>query len=231
MISREWKMRWYEKARRWLVNHARDCAPGNHPRRWSNRELRACGPLFGGDVLNVSGWRDEDKQEGRYRDYFPNAKSYRLTNYWGTDAKNDGEADSLFLDLEAPLPESLRGICDLAWTHTVLEHVGDVEAAFRNLGALTRDAVLVVVPWIQDEHYAPGLYGDFWRFSPLGVRRLMEKSGLELVHLSANEQPWYPVYLFAVGSKQPAAWKGKFPEIDWTRRLGRNQYNYPGCIW
>ena len=103
--------------------------------------------------------------------------------------------------------------------------------AFRNLGALTRDAVLVVVPWIQDEHYAPGLYGDFWRFSPLGVRRLMEKSGLELVHLSANEQPWYPVYLFVVGSKQPAAWKGKFPEIDWTRRLGRNQYNYPGCIW
>ena len=43
MISREWKMRCYEKARRWLVNHARDCAPGNHPRRWSNQELRACG--------------------------------------------------------------------------------------------------------------------------------------------------------------------------------------------
>ncbi len=73
-----------------------------------------------------------------------------------------------FLDLEAPLPDNMRGICDLAWTHTVPEHVGDVETAFRNLGALTRDAVLVVVPWIQDEHYAPGLYGDFWRFAPLG---------------------------------------------------------------
>ncbi len=179
----------------------------------------------------MSGWRDEDKQAGHYRDYFPNAKSYRLTNYWGTDAKNDGAADSLFLDLEAPLPENMRGICDLAWTHTVLEHVGDVETAFRNLGALTRDAVLVVVPWIQDEHYAPGLYGDFWRFTPLGIRRLMEKSGLELVHLSANEQPWYPVYLFAVGSKRPGDWQGPFPAIDWNRRLGREQFNYPGSIW
>lgn len=231
MISREWKMKWYEKARRWLVNHARDGAPANHPRRWSNRELRTCAPLFRGDILNVSGWRDEDKQGGHYREYFSNAQSYRITNYWGTDTSNDGAPDSLFLDLEVPLPDRLYGSCDLAWTHTVLEHVGNVETAFRNLGALTRDAVLVVVPWIQDEHYAQGLYGDFWRFAPQGIRRLMEQSGLELIHLSANEQPWYPVYLVAVGSKKPGDWKGKFPEIDWARRLGRNQFNYPGCIW
>jgi hypothetical protein len=230
MNSREWKMRWYEAARRWLVNHARDCVPGNQPRRWSNQELRATGPLFKGDVLNVSGWRDEDKQEGHYRDYFPNAKSYGITNYWGTDSRNDGADGSLFLDLEAPLPDAMRGVCDLAWTHTVLEHVGDVETAFRNLGALTRDAVLVVVPWIQDEHYAPGLYGDYWRFAPMGIQRLMKGAGLELIHLRANEQPWYPVYLFAVGSKKPEQWKGQFPELDWKRRLGRNQYNYPGCI-
>lgn len=230
MNESDWKMALYEKARRWLVNHARHRAPGNHPRRWSNQELRACGPRFTGDILNVSGWRDEDKQGGHYRDYFPNAASYRITNYWGTDSRNDGAADSLFLDLEAPLPDSMRGICDLAWTHTVLEHVGDVETAFRTLGALTRDAVLVVVPWMQDEHYAPGLYGDFWRFSPLGIQRLMRNAGLELVHLSANEQPWYPVYLVAVGSKKAVGWRGVFPEIDWNRRLGRNQYNYPGCI-
>lgn len=223
-------MRWYEMARRWLVNHARDCAPENQPRRWSNQELRRYGSLFGGDILNVSGWRDEDKQERHYRDYFPNAKSYRITNYWGTDARNDGAEDSLFLDLEAPLPENMRGICDLAWTHTVLEHVGDVETAFHNLGVLTCDAVLVVVPWIQDEHYAKGLYGDYWRFAPMGIQRLMKNAGLELIHLSANEQPWHPVYLFAVGSKKVGQWKGKFPEIDWSRRLGREQYNFSGCI-
>ena len=170
-----WKMQWYEKARRWLVNHARDCTPENQPRRWSNAVLHRVGPLCEGVVLNVSGWRDEDKQEGHYRDYFPNARSYSITNYWGTDSYNDGSPDSLFLDLEAPLPESMHGICDLAWTHTVLEHVRDVETAFRNLGALTRDAMMVVVPWIQDEHYTPGLYGDYWRFTPLGVQRLLPR--------------------------------------------------------
>ena len=230
MISKQWKMRMYEKARRWLVNHARDCSPLNQPRRWSNIELRRYGTLFCGDILNVSGWRDEDKQKGHYRNYFPNAKSYAITNYWGTDSHNDGAEGSIFLDLEAPLPDTMRAICDLAWTHTVLEHVGDIERAVQNLSLLTRDAVLMVIPWIQDEHYSPGLFGDYWRFTPMGVRRLMEGVGLSLVYLSANEQPWYPVYLLAVGSKNPEQWLGKFPGIDWDRRLGREQYNFSGCI-
>jgi hypothetical protein len=230
MNASDWKMNLYEKARRWLVNHARHRAPENEPRRWSNAELRRWGRVFEGDVLNVSGWLDEDKENGHYRDYFPQAKNYGITNYWGTDSKNDGAEDSLFLDLEAPLPEKMNGICDLAWTHTVLEHVGDVDTAVKNLGALTRDAMLLIVPWIQDEHYAPGLYGDYWRYTPMGIQRLMKNAGLELIHISANEQPWYPVYLFAVGSKKPDAWKGTFPEIDWNRRLARQQYNFPGCI-
>ena len=230
MMDRAWKMRCYEKLRRWLVNHARHCMPGQHPRRWSNEELRRYAPLFDGDVLNVSGWRDEDKQQGHYRDYFVNARSYRITNYWGTDSPNDGAEGSVFLDLESPLPESMRGVCDLAWTHTVLEHVGNVEMAFRNLGDLTRDAVMVVVPWIQDEHYTAELYGDFWRFTPMGLQKLMGRAGLELVHINANEQPWYPVYLIAVGTKNPDRWRKAFPAIDWTRRLGREQYNFPGCI-
>lgn len=229
-MSSDWKMKLYERLRRRLVNHARHRAPEQEPRRWSNAELRRWGPVFSGDVLNVSGWRDEDKEGGIYQTYFPKANSYRLTNYWGTDSKNDGAEDALFLDLEAPLPEEMKGICDLAWTHTVLEHVADVETAVKTLGGLTRDAVLLIVPWIQDEHYAPGLYGDYWRFTPMGVQRLMKNAGLELVHLSANEQPWYPVYLFAVGSRQPEKWSGVFPQLDWTRRLAREQYNFPGCI-
>lgn len=229
-MTNDWKMQLYERARRWLVNHARDRAPSNHPRRWSNVELKKWAPLFKGDILNVSGWRDEDKQQGVYRDYFVNASSYALTNYWGTDASNDGAPDSLFLDLEAPLPDKMRETCDLAWTHTVLEHVGNVEMAFQNLGALTRDALLVIVPWIQDEHYSPGLYGDYWRFTPLGLKRLMQHAGLELIHLSSNDQPWYPIYLFAIGSKNVDAWDDIFPKINWELRLSQNQYNYPGCI-
>lgn len=68
-------------------------------------------------------------------------------------------------------------------------------------------------------------------FMPIGIRCMMNGAGLGLIHLNANEQPWYPVYLFAVGSKRPArAVEGKVPKIDWSRRLGREQYNFPGCI-
>ena len=201
------------------------------PRRWSNRALKPLAAAFRGDILNVSGWRDEDKEDGFYRDYFGNASSYKVTNYYGTDGADDGMEDSIFLDLEKDLPDSLHGVCDLAWTHTVLEHVADVEASFVNLGKLTRDVLLIIVPWIQDEHYSPGLYGDYWRFTPMGMQRLMKLAGCELVHLDANDQPWYPVYLLAIGTKHPDKWRGTFPEIDWKKRLGRSQYGYPGCIW
>lgn len=225
------KMQMYERLRRRLTNHARHCMMDQHPRRWSNQELRRWAPLVHGDVLNVSGWRDEDKQGGYYRDYFSNAASYRLTNYRGTDAQDDGTDDALYLDLEAPLPESCLGICDLAWTHTVLEHVGDIQTAFGNLARLSRDLVLVVVPWMQDEHYTPGLYGDYWRFTPMGVERLLNQAGMELLYVSANDQPWYPVYLLAIGSHRPQAWAGRFPSPDRTRRLARTTYNYPKCIF
>lgn len=230
MINREMKMRCYERMRRWLTNHARHCMMEQEPRRWSNRELKKMAPLFSGDVLNVSGWRDEDKEGGCYRDYFSKASAYKVTNYFGTDGPDDGMKDSLFLDLEQALPADMASCCDLAWTHTVLEHVADVETSVKNLGGLTRDAVLVVVPWMQDEHYSPSLYGDYWRFTPMGMKRLMELAGCELIHLAANDQPWYPVYLLAIGSKKADAWSGVFPRIDWNRRLGQNQYNYPGCI-
>ena len=36
------------------------------PRVWSNAELRRLAGLFDGDVVNVSAWRDEDKEGRRY---------------------------------------------------------------------------------------------------------------------------------------------------------------------
>lgn len=231
MSIQELKMRAYERARRWLTNHARHCRLDQEPRRWSNRQLKSLAPRFRGDILNVSGWRDEDKEGGFYRDYFSAATSYKVTNYYGTDGPDDGMQDSVFLDLEAELPETFDQCCDLAWTHTVLEHLQDVETAFINLGKLSRDLLLVVVPWMQDEHYSPGLYGDYWRFTPMGMQRLMRLAGCELICLQANDQPWYPVYLLAIGSKDPSRWGDTFPAIDWNKRLGRQQYGYPNCIW
>ena len=50
------------------------------PREWSNAELRRVAPYFDGRIINVSGWRDEDKVGGHYRDYFTCATAYDISN-------------------------------------------------------------------------------------------------------------------------------------------------------
>lgn len=218
--------------RQWIINRARRAQPGLSPRRWSNHELKTYAPLFGGKIVNVSGWRDEDKEGRTYKSYFTDAESYDITNYWGSHAANDGAPGSLFLDLTADLPANLENQFDLVFTHTVLEHIFDIPKAVRNMAGMTRDAMIMIVPFMQDEHYSPGIYGDFWRVTPLCVKKLMEDNGLTLLHLSSNDNPWYPVYLFAIGSKHPGKWNDKFPSpYAWEKRLGKSTFTYPGCAW
>ncbi len=69
----------------------------------SNETLRQLGPLFSGDVIHVSAWRDEDKEGGHYRDYFPNAASYTITNHTGYRGFQ-GSPGELQLDLTAQPP-------------------------------------------------------------------------------------------------------------------------------
>ena len=51
------------------------------PRVWSNNVLRSFANIFEGEVINVSGWNDEDKEGGFYKDYFSNCSSYKISNY------------------------------------------------------------------------------------------------------------------------------------------------------
>ena len=39
------------------------------PRIWSNNELKKFSDLFRGDIVNISAWRDEDKEGKQIRDY------------------------------------------------------------------------------------------------------------------------------------------------------------------
>lgn len=215
-----------------LMNRARRRNLGLSPRRWSNAELRRVGGLFDGAVVNVSGWRDEDKEDGTYRRYFPRATSYDVTNYWGSSTANDGLEGALFLDLEAPLPEELKGRFDVVFSHTVLEHIYAASTAVANLAAMTRDVMITVVPFMQDEHYTGELYGDYWRYTPLGLKRMLSEHGLEVIYLSSNDTPWYPIYLFCVASRRPDAWRDAFPApYDWDTRVGRDMFLYPDCVW
>jgi hypothetical protein len=173
------------------------------PRVWSNAELRRLGPNFEGDVVNVSGWQDQDKEGGTYREYFPKARSYAITN-WETEARGfQGLPGERFLDLTLPLPEDLVAAYDVVFNHTTLEHIFEVETAFANLCAMTRDIVIVVVPFLQQMHAD---YGDYWRFTPTAVQRMFERAGLTAVFLDFNRERHASVYVLAVGSKHPEGW-------------------------
>jgi len=179
------------------------------PRFWSNRELRRYAKLFRGDVVNVSGWRDEDKEGGRYRDYFTGATSYSITNYKAEARGLQGTPGEIFLDLEQPLVSDLAGRFDVVFNHTVLEHVYECRVAFANLCKMSRDIVIVVVPFLQPYHSD---YGDFWRFTPLALQRMYAENNFALLTCSFNEQWVTSVYMFAIGARHPERWTEHFQE-------------------
>ena len=174
------------------------------PRVWSNAELRKYAPLLGGDVVNVSAWKDEDKEGRHYRDYFSAAATYARTNYKSEARGMQGVADEVFLDLTAPLPVDLKNRFDVVFNHTTLEHVYDVKPAFANLCAMSKDIVVLVVPFLQAYHSD---YGDFWRFSPEAVRRMFEGEGLTPLVVTCNRHAFSSVYVFAIASRHPARWR------------------------
>jgi hypothetical protein len=172
------------------------------PRNWSNAELRKFAPLFDGDVINVSGWRDEDKTGGHYRDYFTAAKSYCISNYRGESGVT-GAAGEVFVDLEADLPQELARRYQVVFNHTTLEHVFDIRKAITNICALSHDTVILVTPFLQQVHYIEGSFGDWWRPTPMCVERLLEEQGFHVVYQSSNDNPWYIVYIVTVACRDP----------------------------
>lgn len=182
------------------------------PRLWSNEVLRKLGPLVEGDLINVSGWLDEDKQGGHYRDYFPGARSYAVSNYGGE--RGEGIPGEVRLDLEAELPAALHLAYDVVFNHTTLEHVFDVFAATRNLCAMSRGLVIVVVPFLQEQHTTES-FSDYWRFTPLGLERLFRHHGFEPVLTTSNHQRGDAVYHLCVAARSPELWRDRLAGHSW----------------
>ena len=174
-------------------------------RVWSNRELEKFGNLFEGDICNVSAWQDADKEGSHYREYFNKAQKYILTNYHDKNARGtQGDRnDEIILDLTDDLIPSLHSKFDVVFNHTTLEHIFDCNKAFSNLCAMTRDIVIVVVPFLQETH---GTYGDYWRFTPQVIDKSFQINGFKTLYLSYNDQAKDSIYIFAIGSKKPDAW-------------------------
>jgi hypothetical protein len=178
-------------------------------RRWSNVELAKYAPLFDGPVINVSAWADQDKEGRTYRGYFRPGTEYWISNIGTSEGEMQGWDNEFFLDLEVDLPPEQVGRFATVFNHTSLEHIWDFRKAFANLCALSSDAVVVIVPWLQPLHAD---YGDFWRFSPQAVVRLFEEQGMKVMHLNWNRAPRQSVYVFAIAVRDSRKWQDKFPD-------------------
>ncbi len=175
------------------------------PRYWSNRELRKWGPLVKGDVINVSAWEDRDKEGGKYAEYFPNRKSYAISNYGGARG-TAADQNQIILDLTAELPKELERRYDVVFNHTTLEHIYEARLAMRNICELSRDLVIIVVPFLQELHWEEGSFWDYWRFSPFAMDELFRGFGFRMIYCTTNDSPVNPVYLFCVGAREPERW-------------------------
>ncbi len=91
-------------------------------------------------------------------------------------------------DLCAPLDSEVEGRFDVVICEQVLEHVLDPNAAAANLRGLCRPGgtVIVSTPFLIKVHELPmfGMY-DYWRFTPRGLRTLLERAGLEVESVGA----------------------------------------------
>ena len=119
-------------------------------RIWSNNELKKFAHFFSGSIVNVSAGEDRDKQGDIYKKYFTSANSYSITNFF--DGREPGQ-DEFFLNLEAEIDDiNMIRKFDVVFNHTVLEHIYNITTAFKNLCALSKDVVIIVVPFMQQMH-------------------------------------------------------------------------------
>mgnify|MGYP000285859849 CR=1 FL=1 len=193
------------------------------PRIWSNSELKKFSGHFKGNVINVSAWKDKDKEGYYYRDYFSKASEYWTTNLISEDVENE-----ILLDLSIPLKEELHEKFDVVFNHTVLEHVFELETAFNNLCDLSNDIVIIVVPFLQEEHGIYG-FGDYWRFTPQAIDKLFKLNDMETIYINYNNHKESSIYVFAIGSKKKHKWNeiinhpsnkcNEIYEVDIGRRI------------
>lgn len=182
-------------------------------RHWSNVQLKKYSADFSGEIVDVSAYRDEDKEGEYYRNYFNNAQKYYLTNYGGTHGES-GSEDEIKLDLVKDLPEDLRRRFDVCFNHTTLEHVFDINKAFDNICEMAREAVILVVPWVQQVHTCDS-FKDYWRISPYAVEKMFERNGFTMVVCDYNNDFNAATYLLCIGIRNECMDKfEKYHKVD-----------------
>lgn len=123
------------------------------------------------------------------------------------------------LDLGGELPAALEQRFDVVFNHTTLEHIFEVRRAFANLCRLSRDVVIVVVPFAQQQHETES-FGDYWRFTPSCLRQLYAENGLTVAYESESPYADAACYLFFVGARRAERWRDRLPRAAPIRTAG-----------
>jgi hypothetical protein len=204
-----------------------------HPRRSSNRVLHAYLDAFGGEVINVSGWEDSDKEGRSYRQYFGPHTRYVVSNIGGesgTPTTVSAGVELLYLDLDLPLDHEFHAAFDVVFSHTVAEHVFDPHRTFETMAALSRDVVIAVVPFSQGVHYTRS-YGDYMRFTPLFLKRFFEERDFTVLLCTSNDQPLLPVYTVFIASRNPAQYAARFSDapLEYEPQLTSGRWGRRVC--
>jgi SAM-dependent methyltransferase len=123
-------------------------------------------------------------------------------------------------DICAPLGD--QGRFDVVICEQVLEHVEDPWGAARNLRDLCEPGghVVVSTPFLIRLHELPAFgMRDYWRFTPRGLRTLLEGAGLEVDEVSS----W--------GNRDVVAGNfDRWPAYRWWHSL-RNEPDLPVQVW
>lgn len=173
------------------------------PRIWSNMQLERFLSTNGeyGKVLNASGWRDQDKEGSTYRNYFASCSEYIVSNHPGDSVRGVSSDTDLSIDLLQKPSDKLHRRFDCILNHTVLEHVRYPEQAIANLCDMTAGDLIIVVPFIQHLHFQPGQYGDYFRFTPMGLREILAENKFETIYEDVGPTGNSTQYIFSVSRR------------------------------
>ncbi len=97
-------------------------------------------------------------------------------------------ASLMYPEFDICAPVSEPGEYDVVICEQVIEHVEDPWLAVANLRALTKPGghVIVSTPFLIRLHELPEYdMRDYWRFTPRGLRTLLERAGLEIERMGS----------------------------------------------
>jgi hypothetical protein len=181
----------------WLRNRICPEPHFREPRLWSNKKLRMYAKHEGGIVINLSAGDDCDKDGDLYRNYFTSCESYSTTNYSLGSYRGLRDDDSYECNLEEDdnklVASGLKA--DLIFCHTVLEHIYNVEAAFKTISNLSRESVVIIVPFSQTYHPSNS-FDDFWRFTPAILVRKFRELGFNSFYHDCNYKSSKSIYVY-----------------------------------